>query len=413
MIGKWKYTALLFMLFLFLTSCSGKDQTITFSAEIEKVSGNSILVKTIDYKEFDKASVDLREAEYDFEPAEGQIVEVTIKPEIRESYPVQVTGVKLAYQGEAEKKVSDYFPIRENVKYIYEGRGNEFAGYEVYIDYTSEDRVQQRVENGGTVLVRVYQIKEGKLIEVFSKGETYYRENMLQRSDGTEEILLMEPLEKGASWTLEDGRQRTVTGISTRIDTPMRTYTAIEVVTEGGEGTTVDYYAKGIGLIKTIFRSGGMEVSSTLKSIEEDAAEVQTVRLYYPDIQTERIYYTDKEVTYRTNDDTAGILEEAYKGAVGDTLGVVVPTDAAIKSLALDGENRVRIDFNSAFVTDMNAGAGYEAMILQCIANTFGNYYQSEKVILTVEGKPYESGHIRMEEGRPLPVKLEGTIEKN
>ena len=34
-------------------------------------------------------------------------------------------------------------------KYIYEGTGNEFAGYTVYPDYVSKDSVQQRVENGG------------------------------------------------------------------------------------------------------------------------------------------------------------------------------------------------------------------------------------------------------------------------
>ena len=177
---------LFLLLFLLLPGCSGEDRTITFSAEIEKISENSILVKTIDYKDFEKASVDLREAEYDFDPAEGQIVEVTIKPEIRESYPVRVTGVKLVYKDEAERNISDYFPFQENVKYVYEGKGNEFAGYEVYVDYISGNRIQHRVENGGTVTVRVYEMKDGKLARVFSKGEVYYREDMLQKSDDPE-----------------------------------------------------------------------------------------------------------------------------------------------------------------------------------------------------------------------------------
>jgi hypothetical protein len=56
----------------------------------------------------------------------------------------------------------------------------------------------------------------------------------------------------------------------------------------------------------------------------------------------------------------------------------------------------------------MNAGAAYESMILQCIANTFGNYYHAESLILTIEGKPYESGHISMEEGQWIPVETDG-----
>ncbi len=413
MIKTIHYMAFLLLLLMLLAGCSGKDQTITFSAEIEQVSENSILVKTIDYADFDKASVDLREAEYDFDLAAGQLVEVTIRPEIRESYPVQVTGVKLVYKGEAVRKIADYFPIQDNMKYVYEGKGNEFAGFEVYVDYTSKDKIQHRVENGGTVTARVYEIKDGKLIRVLSKGEVYYRENMLQQREDPEEVLLMEPLEKGTTWTLKDGRQRTITGISAEVETSMGSFTSIEVITEGSDDTTIDYYAKGIGLVKTIFQSSGMEVSSTLYSIEEDAARTQMIQFYYPDMNDSKIYYEEKEVSYRTNDDTGKLLEDAYKGTVNESLGVVLTTDAAIKSLTLDEENRVRLDLNAAFSSDMNAGSEYEVMILQCIANTFGNYYNSEKVILTVEGKPYESGHIKMEEGQSIPVEREGINEKS
>lgn len=407
------FMALFLLILLLSAGCSGKEKTVTFSAEIEKVSENSILVKTIDYKDFDKASVDLRKAKYDFDLAEGQIVEVTILQKIKESYPVQATGVKLVLKGEAERKVADYFPIKENVKYVYEGKGNEFAGYTAYVDYASEDKIQQRVENGGTVLARVFEIKDGKVTRMLSKGEVYYRENLLQRRDDSEEVILMEPLAKGTAWTLKNGSQRTITGISTEAETPMGTFPSIEVITEGTDGTTVDYYAKNIGLVKTIFRSGGMEVSSSLKSIEEDTARTQMIRLYYPDVQDGRIYYKEKEVAYRTNESTAKILEDAYKGAASEALGVVLSTGAAIKSLSLDEENRVRLDMNAAFISGMNAGAAYEAMILQCIADTFGNYYNSDKVILTVEGKPYESGHIKMAEGESIPVKLEGITAKS
>lgn len=406
-----KCTTLLILVLMMLAGCSGKDETITFSAEIEKVSENNILVKTIDYKDFDKASVDLKEAKYDFELSEGQIVEITILPEIRESYPVQVTGVKLVYKGEAKKTIADYFPIRENVRYYYEGKGNEFAEYDVYVDYVAGNTIQQRVDNGGTVAARVFEIKEGKLILKYSKGEAYYRENMLGKAGDPEEVILMEPLEKGTSWTLKDGRERTITGMSTKVNTPAGEFTCIEVITEDDGSTVVDYYAKEIGLVKSIFQSGSMEVSSSLKSIEEDASRSEKIRFYYLDAQTEGFRYRETEVTWRTNDDTGKTLEDAYKETVKDALGTVFSTGTAIKSLSLDEENRVRLDLNEAFVSEMNAGAAFEAMILQCVANTFGNYYQSNEVILTIEGKPYESGHISMKEDESIPVKLEGITD--
>jgi len=59
-----------------------------------------------------------------------------------------------------------------------------------------------------------------------------------------------------------------------------------------------------------------------------------------------------------------------------------------------EDENIVCIDLNTAFLTEMNAGSEYESMILQSIANTFGQYYDSNKVILTIDNQLYSSGHI-------------------
>ena len=405
------HVVFILLLILLLSGCA-KQENITFSAEIESVAENSIMVRTINYDNFDKASVDLKDAKYNFELSKGQIVDITILPEVKESYPVQVTGVKLELVKEAESKIADYFPIEANTRYVYEGVGNEFAAYNSFVDYTSENKVQQMIDNGGTSLVRVYVIKDGKLVRTLSKGEVYYRENLLDQKDAIEEVMLMEPLKEGTSWTLGDGRKREITGTSKEIDTPMGTYSAIEVTTEGKDSTNIDYYAKEIGLVKTVFRSGGMEVSSTLKSVENNTTRAQTVNFYYPDVQNDKIYYAARDIIYHTNENTGQLLEDAYKQAAKETYGVVMSTGAAIKSLTMDKDNKVRLDLNNAFVSEMNAGSGYEGMILQCIANTFGQYYNSSEVILTVEGKPYESGHIKMAEGQSMPVKYEGIIEK-
>jgi len=71
----------------------------------------------------------------------------------------------------------------------------------------------------------------------------------------------------------------------------------------------------------------------------------------------------------------------------------------------------VYIDLNQAFLTEMNAGSGYEAMILQSIANTFGQYYNAQKVYLTIDNKLYESGHISMKKGEFIKVKVEDAVE--
>lgn len=307
--------------------------------------------------------------------------------------------------------IQDFFPLDGNARYVYDGIGNEYASYEVFTDYASLDKIQQRVDNGGTVMAQVFQVKDGKVTRLLSKGETYYRENFLDVSSQSEEILLMEPLEKGTSWILEDGRKREIASIDAMVSIPLGTYEAIEVVTTGENGTTRDYYSEGTGLVKTVFEYDGSEVSSSLKEIENNATRTQLIQFYFPNVDLGKIFIKNKEVPFKTNYITSQVLEEAYKSAIVSNVGEVFTTNTKINKLFLNEDEQVEIDLNSAFLSEMNAGAQYESMILQSIANTFGNYYGVDDVILTIDGKPYSSGHIEFKEGESIRVNYENTEE--
>jgi len=131
---------------------------------------------------------------------------------------------------------------------------------------------------------------------------------------------------------------------------------------------------------------------------------VQTARLFYPNINDNKYYYIDKEISFRTNDITRLILQEEYKNTVVNQAGAVFSKNTTINSLYKGSDDMVYIDLNKMFLTEMNAGAGYEEMILQSIANTFGYYYALEKVILTIDGGLYESGHISKAKGEYIGV---------
>lgn len=308
-------------------------------------------------------------------------------------------------------KIEDYYPIKENVKYVYEGNGNEYASYNVYVDYTSENKVQQRVDNGGTVIAKVIEINDGKVTRLLSRAEAYYRENLLEAKGDDVEVLLMEPLVKGTSWKLDDSRIRKITNTSVKVETPSGSYDAIEVTTEGSNDKTIDYYAKNVGLVKSVFISGGTEVTSSLSKIEENVSLTQNISFFYPNINDNKIYYIDKDITFNTNDITRLVLESSYKDAIGKDLGKVFNTNTKINSLYLNKDGMVYIDLNKAFVTEMNAGSGYESMILKSIANTLGKYYGSQKVILTIDSNLYESGHIAMKKGEFIEVNYNDSIK--
>lgn len=87
---------ILLSLLLLFPSCEGKAKNITFTAVIESVNGNNIMVTTTDVVGFDKASVSFDEKyKPDFTLSVGQSVLITVLPEIRESYPVQATAIKI------------------------------------------------------------------------------------------------------------------------------------------------------------------------------------------------------------------------------------------------------------------------------------------------------------------------------
>jgi hypothetical protein len=307
--------------------------------------------------------------------------------------------------------INDYFPMKKNTRYVFEGAGNEFASYDVFNDYISGKKVQQRINNGGTSKVNVLERNSGKLTRVYSRGEAYYRENLLNKNGDEKEIILMEPLKKGTTWKLNDGRTRTITNIAVDLTTPTGTYKAIEVTTESSKDKTIDYYAKNVGLVKSVFVSGGTQISSTLTKIEENVPLVQNIHFFYPNINDSKLYYKSEPISFYTNEITRNVLADAYKKPINNQSGVVFSKNAGINSLYLNSDGYVYIDLNQAFVAEMNAGSGYEAMILQSVVNTVGQYYQAEKVYLTIDNKPYQSGHIQMGKGEYFKVQTQNSVE--
>lgn len=308
-------------------------------------------------------------------------------------------------------KAEEYISFDKNMRYNFEGEGNEYASFDVYVDYTTDDIIQFRVDNGGSQLVEVIEKNDDNLSKNLSRGEAYYRENLTSKEDKKKDVILMDPISKGTSWTTSENENRTITDVEVEVSTPIGTFATVEVTTEGDYGNTKEYYAKEVGLVKRIYTQGDEEITSTLSIIEKNTPFVQTVRFFYSDDNMEGIIYKDKEISFNTNDITKMILEKEYKNLENDNVSRVLPANAKILSLYLHDDNSVYIDFSIELINEMSAGSGYESLILQSIVNTFGNYYGVEDVYLTVENNPYESGHILLKKGQKLKVGFDNAIE--
>jgi hypothetical protein len=307
--------------------------------------------------------------------------------------------------------LSDFYPFIENQKYTYEGNGNEYASYTMQADYAKDNKIQIRKNNGGTETVNVVEIKDGTLQIVFKKDECYYRENFLSKAQNKDEILLKEPLVKGTSWTLSDGRKRSISNTDIEISTTAGTFKAIEVTTEDSTSKTIDYYGLNVGLIKTIYKNSDSEISSTLSKIEKNSSLVQKVKFYYPNIDNDKLYYIEKDSAFNTNDITKMYFESELKKSPNENLGKLLGNSVTINSLYLNDDGMVYLDLSENFIKEMNAGSGFEVMILQSITNTIGNYYGVDKVYITLNEKPYSSGHILKEKGEYFSVNTSNSVE--
>lgn len=307
--------------------------------------------------------------------------------------------------------LSEYYPFLNNVMYTYRGEGNEYASFNMSVDGYNETRVQTRINNGGTEAVNVIEIDNGQITRIFSKDECYYREIFLSKAPEMTDVLLKEPLVKGTEWAASDGRRRYISGTDVKIVTPAGTFNTVEVITESASDKNMDYYAPGIGLVKTIWESKeGYVVSSTLSQITRNHPLVQRIRFFYPNGNVDGLYYIDRDVTYHTNDITTNVLQNAFKDLPEGNIANVLTENVKINSIYLNKDGILYVDFSKELVSEMNAGAGYESLILASITNTLGCYYSVDRVYITVEGNPYSSGHIEMGRGEAFVVDTEDAI---
>ena len=128
-----------------ISACSASNETITFNAKVDSVSAESLMVTTDGTVEFDKASVSFQEGYMpSFEIQEGQSVIIEILPEIKESYPVQVTAVNITLGDEAEVTVYKKITPKEAKKLM--------DGSSVILDVRTQEEFDQGHIDGAILI---------------------------------------------------------------------------------------------------------------------------------------------------------------------------------------------------------------------------------------------------------------------
>ncbi|MDN6385395.1 MAG: GerMN domain-containing protein [Alkalibacterium sp.] len=314
-------------------------------------------------------------------------------------------------EAEIDQDLTVWFPKLENTLLDYKGDGNEFAPFTRYPQFVKDDTLQMVESTAGTDVVTVYNYSDDEIKESFVRAGTYFREDFadtgLESEQGNFQIILQKPLELGHSWESPDGSTSEITDVSVNKDLPFGSIEAIEVTQQyENNSETIDYYGKDIGLIEQIFKSDDdtITVTSTLSTQAADTPEAFPITVYSIDDQALGLDKSTVTMELETNEPARLAMAEILKGQTPDTEeSQILKESTEINFMYLRQDGVVHVDF-STDLSAMNAGSGIEAMTLQGIVNTIGDYYHVDEVLLTLDNEPYESGHILLNEGETWPV---------
>jgi hypothetical protein len=165
-----------------------------------------------------------------------------------------------------QPNLTDYFPA-ENMTFKYNG-GFEGGGYTITAEIKEIGKAQVREISTGGTLIKVYRIDNDEINLVFVKEEYEQDKNYLDDEENRDETILKGPAKPGTTWEESGDRQSTITGIDVSITTPAGKFSTIEVTTTIDDSVITKYYAAGIGLVKSVYLSGGYEMVSELIDIE-------------------------------------------------------------------------------------------------------------------------------------------------
>ncbi len=176
-----------------------------------------------------------------------------------------LSGCALWKTAPAAGKPADYFPSSPGNYWDYLGEGNEYASFLREVVRSAGRRSQFRENNGGTISASVYEITEDAVTRIHFQGETYEDVNLLNVKPTDPIVILKAPLKVGTKWGPPD-QTREIISITETIDTPSGQFTdCLAVKVTFPQSTIIEYYKKGVGMVKRRFESEGFIVTSTLQ----------------------------------------------------------------------------------------------------------------------------------------------------
>ncbi len=295
-------------------------------------------------------------------------------------------------------QILDYFPMNENTLYTYKSQNGEKYDYSIFNLYTDEDSLQRVIFTNFSLtnVEEVLKYEEGSLkyINGTQRGTLYKK--LLNNDPKYNIIVLQEPLKLDTVWQMDQHSMSAITDVSAIIETDIGSFPCIEITTNYTDGTfEKTYYAKNIGLVKTIStNSNGEEVVHVLSEMVEDTSYKIEFPSYYYIADVEQLRYMPMQIEIESDMHIEKLIENALTNNMDEENMIYsVLNGATINFLEIyDEENYVHIDLDNYNLT--NAGVGGEQVMIEGLVNSVCQFTNKPKLKLTINGNYYNSEHL-------------------
>ncbi len=308
----------------------------------------------------------------------------------------------------------DFAPYLPNqIKQFNNGTQNSAT----YMNYSQNDIAQSQVQwrQLGQVVTQVFVMGEGQIQQITSTTNLNPYDNVLPSIDTIQtsdtKVLLQEPLTVGTQWTDSSNQTSEITALYDVMETEAGTLTNIIEVTRSSDNSIQkDFYAQNQGFVGR-WTSESLEEPGEYWQLIADTREVMLthpITLFVPDdSQAELVTKNEGTFAYQTNGSLAVAFEQMFReiGIIDDTIFV--------NDVYMDSQDVATIDFTPGVVTILNNYESSEEAVIRSIVYTLGDFFQTNKVRLTVNGNGLLPNSISYPDQGIYEISVTGSINED
>lgn len=309
-------------------------------------------------------------------------------------------------QSEVTGGIAEFFPFKENTLFSYSG-ASLTSNSRFYFNHIQGTRAQRLVTVADVLYAtEVLQLVGGELLLIYDDAGYHFYENILDTAPNVNAVILKEPLILGHSWQMNEHTTREITSTNTIVETPLGTFAALQItINSPGYPPMREYYARGIGLIKSVHIENGIETESLLTEMTSGTGMQVRARFYFPNVVRGILEEYPGTLSIRTNAGFETQFEQAMRQTMSEEGMPLITENTRINAIRIDRRaDNALIDLSREFITEFNIGDGVLISVLQGIANTIGSFYDVRTVIITIDGQLFERGSVRLLPGQGFSV---------